>query len=201
MPPMPACCSISATSTRAIRQINSVLSLQPDTAQALTMLAQAYRFKELYAQSDRGGAQSDRARAQERRASLVAGDSLRLSGKLAEAGCGIRPVPQAQRLRQQDGRPVELLRFGLALRHRQEKARRAGRYLEGPAQPGILRNLRLPLPIEAVRFGNHGVPKVPSLIIGRTRTRTTIWRSPTCTRPRRPIIPPISIRHCSTSAR
>src|SRR6202034_2808671 len=35
----------------AIRQINAVLTRQPKHADALTMLAQADRFKELYAQS------------------------------------------------------------------------------------------------------------------------------------------------------
>jgi tetratricopeptide (TPR) repeat protein len=70
----------------AIRQVNTVLTRQPDNAVALTMLAQAYRFKELYAQSIEAARKAIRLTPKNAEPHLWLGDSLRLSGKLADAG-------------------------------------------------------------------------------------------------------------------
>ena len=70
----------------AIRQINTVLTLQPNHAQALTMLSQAYRFKELFAQSIDAGRKAVALVPKSAEPHLWMGDSLRLSGKIAEAG-------------------------------------------------------------------------------------------------------------------
>jgi len=70
----------------ALRQIDTVLARQPDHAAALTMLAQAYRFKELYAQSIEAARRAIRLTPNNAEPHLWLGDSLRLSGKLADAG-------------------------------------------------------------------------------------------------------------------
>jgi tetratricopeptide (TPR) repeat protein len=70
----------------ALRQINIVLTRQPDHAAALTMLAQAYRFKELYAQSIEAARKAIRLTPKNAEPHLWLGDSLRLSGKFADAG-------------------------------------------------------------------------------------------------------------------
>jgi tetratricopeptide (TPR) repeat protein len=70
----------------AIRQINTVLTLQPNHAVALTMLAQAYRFKALYPQSIEAAHKAIALAPKSAEPHLWLGDSLRLSGKLAEAG-------------------------------------------------------------------------------------------------------------------
>jgi tetratricopeptide (TPR) repeat protein len=70
----------------AIRQINTVLTLQPNHAVALTMLAQAYRFKALYAQSIEAAHKAIALAPKSAEPHLWLGDSLRLSGKLADAG-------------------------------------------------------------------------------------------------------------------
>jgi tetratricopeptide (TPR) repeat protein len=69
----------------AIRQVNMVLQRQPDHAVALTMLAQGYRFKELYAQSIEAARKAVRLAPKDAEPHLWLGDSLRLTGKLAEA--------------------------------------------------------------------------------------------------------------------
>ena len=69
----------------AIRQINTVLTLQPNHAQALTMLAQSYRFKELWAQSIDAGRKAVALAPKSAEPHLWVGDSLRLSGKIADA--------------------------------------------------------------------------------------------------------------------
>ena len=70
----------------ALRQINSVLALQPDHETALTMLAQAYRFKALYPESIEAAHKAIALAPKNAEPHLWLGDSLRLSGKLAEAG-------------------------------------------------------------------------------------------------------------------
>ena len=70
----------------AIRQINTVLTLQPNHAVALTMLAQAYRFKALYPQSIEAAHKAIALAPKSAEPHLWLGDSLRLSGKLADAG-------------------------------------------------------------------------------------------------------------------
>jgi tetratricopeptide (TPR) repeat protein len=70
----------------ALRQINSVLALQPNHAGALTMAAQAYRFKELYPQSIDAAHKAISLAPKSAEPHLWLGDSLRLSGKFAEAG-------------------------------------------------------------------------------------------------------------------
>ena len=107
----------------AIRQINTVLTLQPNHAVALTMLAQAYRFKELYPQSIEAARKAIQIAPKSAEPHLWLGDSLRLSGKYRRRRRGIRPVSEAQRFRQQAGRPVELLRARLAVRHGAQKRR------------------------------------------------------------------------------
>lgn len=70
----------------ALRQINTVLVLQPNHATALTMRAQAYRFKELYPQSIEAAHKAIGLAPKSAEPHLWLGDSLRLSGKLADAG-------------------------------------------------------------------------------------------------------------------
>ena len=70
----------------ALRQINAVLVLQPNHAGALTMAAQAYRLKELYPQSIDAAHKAIALAPKNGEPHLWLGDSLRLSGKLAEAG-------------------------------------------------------------------------------------------------------------------
>jgi tetratricopeptide (TPR) repeat protein len=70
----------------ALRQINAVLTLQPNHAGALTMAAQAYRLKELYPQSIAAAHQAIAAAPKNGEPHLWLGDSLRLTGKLPEAG-------------------------------------------------------------------------------------------------------------------
>ena len=69
----------------AIRQINVVLTRQPDHAVALTMLAQAYRVKELYAQSIEAARKAIQLTPKNAEPHLWLADSLRLSGKPADA--------------------------------------------------------------------------------------------------------------------
>ncbi len=69
----------------AIRQFNTVLVRQPDHADALTMLAQAYRFKALYPQSIEAARKAIAAAPRNAEPHLWLGDSLRLSGKWADA--------------------------------------------------------------------------------------------------------------------
>lgn len=70
----------------ALRQINSVLVLQPNHAGALTMAAQAYRLKALYPQSIDEAHKAIAIAPKNGEPHLWLGDSLRLSGNLAEAG-------------------------------------------------------------------------------------------------------------------
>ena len=69
----------------AIRQINIVLVRQPDHAVALTMLAQADRLKELYPQSIDAARKAIRLTPKDAEPHLWLGDSLRLTGELADA--------------------------------------------------------------------------------------------------------------------
>jgi tetratricopeptide (TPR) repeat protein len=69
----------------AVRQINVVLGRQPDHAVALTMLAQAYRFKELYGQSIDAARKAIRLTPKNAEPHMWLADSLRLSGKAADA--------------------------------------------------------------------------------------------------------------------
>jgi tetratricopeptide (TPR) repeat protein len=69
----------------AIRQINAVLTLQPKHGVALTMLAQADRFKELYSQSIDAARQAVQIAPKSAEPHLWMADSLRLSGKYAAA--------------------------------------------------------------------------------------------------------------------
>jgi tetratricopeptide (TPR) repeat protein len=69
----------------AIRQINTVLVRQPNHAVALTMLAQADRLKELYPQSIDAARKAIKITPKDAEPHLWLGDSLRLTGKLADA--------------------------------------------------------------------------------------------------------------------
>jgi tetratricopeptide (TPR) repeat protein len=69
----------------AIRQLNVVLQRQPDHAVALTMLAQAYRLKELYPQSIDAARRAVRSAPRNAEPHLWMADSYRLSGKYADA--------------------------------------------------------------------------------------------------------------------
>ena len=69
----------------AIRQINTVLTLQPKHAVALTMLAQADRFKGLYPKSIEDARQAIQIAPKGAEAHLWLADSLRLSGQYSEA--------------------------------------------------------------------------------------------------------------------
>ena len=111
----------------AIRQFNTVLQREPNHAEALTMLAQAYRFKALYPQSIESARKAIQLTPKNAEPHLWLADSLRLSGKYADAEPEYDQYLQAQRFRQQAGRPVELLCAGFAVRNRQEEARRRSR--------------------------------------------------------------------------
>lgn len=69
----------------AIRQINAVLTRDPNHAVALTMLAQADRFKELYPQSIEAAKKAIKLAPKNAEPHMWLGDSLRLSGKYANA--------------------------------------------------------------------------------------------------------------------
>lgn len=69
----------------AIRQFNTVLVRQPNHADALTMLAQAYRFKALYPQSIESARRAIAAAPASAEPHLWLADSLRLSGKWSDA--------------------------------------------------------------------------------------------------------------------
>ncbi len=69
----------------AIRQINTVLIRQPNHAMALTMLAQAYRLKGLYPQSIEAARKAVQLTPKNAEPHLWMADSLRLSGKYADA--------------------------------------------------------------------------------------------------------------------
>jgi tetratricopeptide (TPR) repeat protein len=69
----------------AIRQIDTVLTRQPKQAVALTMLAQADRFKELYPQSIEAARQAVQLAPKNAEPHLWMADSLRLSGKYPAA--------------------------------------------------------------------------------------------------------------------
>jgi tetratricopeptide (TPR) repeat protein len=69
----------------AIRQINIVLTRQPKHAVALTMLAQADRIKALYPESIEVGRQAVQIAPKNAEPHLWIADSLRLSGKWADA--------------------------------------------------------------------------------------------------------------------
>ena len=72
----------------AVRQLNTVLQRQPANPVALTLIAQAYRFKALYPQSIEAARTAIRINPKTAEPHLWLADSLRLSGKFAEA----RPV-------------------------------------------------------------------------------------------------------------
>lgn len=69
----------------AIRQFNIVLQRDPKNTDALTMLAQAYRFKQLYPLSIESANQAIQLAPRRAEPYLWLGDSLRLSGKYAGA--------------------------------------------------------------------------------------------------------------------
>jgi tetratricopeptide (TPR) repeat protein len=69
----------------AIRQLNAVLTRNPNHAVALTMLAQADRFKELYPQSIEMASKAIKIAPKSADPHMWMGDSLRLSGKYVEA--------------------------------------------------------------------------------------------------------------------
>lgn len=69
----------------AIRQFNIVLQRDPQNTDALTMLAQAYRFKQLYPRSIESANQAIQLAPKRAEPYLWLGDSLRLSGKYADA--------------------------------------------------------------------------------------------------------------------
>ena len=69
----------------AIRQINTVLTRDPKHAVALTMLAQADRFKELYPQSIEAARQAIQIAPKSAEPHLWMADSLRMSGKYPAA--------------------------------------------------------------------------------------------------------------------
>ncbi len=69
----------------AIRQINTVLTRNPNHAVALTMLAQADRFKELYPQSIDAARKAIKIAPKSAEPHMWMGDSLRLAGKYTEA--------------------------------------------------------------------------------------------------------------------
>jgi tetratricopeptide (TPR) repeat protein len=81
----------------AIRHLTLVLQRQPDHAVALTLIAQAYRFKDLYPDSIAAARKAIAANPKTPEPHLWLADSLRLSGKLDEA-----PPEYAQYLKLSD---------------------------------------------------------------------------------------------------
>jgi tetratricopeptide (TPR) repeat protein len=69
----------------AIRQLNIVLQRQPSHPVALTLIAQAYRFKELYPQAIDSARKAIKLTPKNAEPHLWLADSLRLSGKFADA--------------------------------------------------------------------------------------------------------------------
>jgi tetratricopeptide (TPR) repeat protein len=69
----------------AIRQLNTVLQRAPDHAVALTLIAQAYRFKELYPQSIEAARKAIRINPRTAEPHLWLADSLRLGGNFSDA--------------------------------------------------------------------------------------------------------------------
>jgi tetratricopeptide (TPR) repeat protein len=72
----------------AVRQLNTVLQREPANPVSLTLIAQAYRFKSLYPQSIEAARRAIGINPKTAEPHLWLADSLRLSGKFAEA----RPV-------------------------------------------------------------------------------------------------------------
>ena len=83
----------------AIRQVNAVLQRQPDHATALTMLAEAYRLKELYAQAIDAAHKSHQAGPRNRRSAPVAGRQSAPERPVQRGPAGIRPVSGAEQFR------------------------------------------------------------------------------------------------------
>ncbi|HTX34494.1 MAG TPA: tetratricopeptide repeat protein [Bryobacteraceae bacterium] len=75
----------TGSTDEAIRQINAVLTRNPNHAVALTMLAQADRLKGIYPQSIEAARKAIRLKPTNAEPHLWLGDSLRLSGKYADA--------------------------------------------------------------------------------------------------------------------
>jgi tetratricopeptide (TPR) repeat protein len=69
----------------ALRQLNTVLQREPQHAVALTLLAQAYRFKELYPESIESARKAIQSNPKTAEPHLWLADSLRLSGKFSDA--------------------------------------------------------------------------------------------------------------------
>ena len=69
----------------AIRQLNTVLQRDPAHAVGLTLIAQAYRFKDLYPQSVEAARKAIKINPKTPEPHLWLADSLRLSGKFPEA--------------------------------------------------------------------------------------------------------------------
>ncbi len=69
----------------ALRQINDVLLRQPNHVLALTLQAQAYRFKALYAEAIQSAREASRLSPGDAEPHLWMADSLRLSGRCAES--------------------------------------------------------------------------------------------------------------------
>ena len=92
----------------ALRQINTVLVLQPKHVEALTMLAQAYRFKELYPQSIDAAHKAIALAPKSAEPHLWLGDSLRLSGKPAD---GIAEYDQYLKLSDFDSKMAGQLNY------------------------------------------------------------------------------------------
>ena len=127
----------------AIRQINTVLTRNPNHAVALTMLAQADRFKELYPQSIDAARKAIKIAPKSAEPHMWMGDSLRLAGKYTEAKTA---YVDYLRLSDFDSKLAGKLNYyvvGLALRTGSKKPRVAARYLARRAEPGLFRHVRL----------------------------------------------------------
>jgi tetratricopeptide (TPR) repeat protein len=81
----------------SIRHLNLVLQRQPNHAVALTLIAQAYRFKELFPESIAAARKAIAANPATPEPHLWLADSMRLSGKVADA-----PAEYAQYLKLSD---------------------------------------------------------------------------------------------------
>ena len=80
----------------AIRQFNVVLQRNPKHASTLTLIAQAYRMKELYPQSIEAARAGIQVAPNSAEPHMWLADSLRLTAKYDESRQGVWGVPAAE---------------------------------------------------------------------------------------------------------
>ena len=127
----------------AVRQFETVIQRDPKNVQALTHLAQAYRMKEAYPQSIESARNAVRLASEYAEPHLWLADSLRLSGKYEASGAEYENYLRLSNYESGLAGPVELLCNWFSHGAGQKEAAGARRYMEGFAQPCLLRHVRL----------------------------------------------------------